>query len=164
MGGGGGCVSEEFGVLRGSSLSPVVMLDESDGAVSGCGGSFASDRGLGGSGGGIGLVADGASGMSWEFCCATRAPVRNNVNPRTSAALIFVAIPASPYLALELSLSPVLPAYHSFTRQKPLHWVPPDPSHFSGTSDAETSGFGASNHYSLLQDRLAKFGDKNSDD
>lgn len=93
-------MSEEFGVLRGSSLSPVVMLDESGWGVSGCDGSFAPGRGLGASGGGKGLVADGVSGMSWEFCCANRATGRNNVNPRTSVALIFAAIPESPYLSI----------------------------------------------------------------
>ena len=48
---------------------------------------------LGGSGGGIGRVAEGASGMSSGFCCAATAPASINMSPRISTVLVFVAIP-----------------------------------------------------------------------
>jgi len=60
--------------------------------------------GLGASGGGIGRVADGASGMSSGFCCAAKVPVSRTISkpavnptlkndsPSPSRTLIFVAI------------------------------------------------------------------------
>lgn len=80
------------------SFDPVVTPapELSGGGASGVVSSFAPGRGLGGSGGGIGRVADGASGISSGFCCAAKAPASNNVSPRISTVLIFLAIPDSP--------------------------------------------------------------------
>jgi len=65
--------------------SGFVPEPESGGGISGCDSSFAPGRGLGGAGGGMGRVADGASGMSSGFCCAASAPASNpHSNPHTS--------------------------------------------------------------------------------
>jgi hypothetical protein len=101
IGGGAGFASVESGALRGSSFDPVVTPapELSAGGALGCVSSslLAPGRGLGSSGGGIGRVADGASGMSSGFCCAARAPAsnptNNNDSPSLSSALVFVTIP-----------------------------------------------------------------------
>jgi hypothetical protein len=90
----------ESGALRGISFDPVVTPapDLSGGGASGLVSSSTSapGRGLGGSGGGMGRVADGASGISSGFCCAAKTPASNNASPRISTVLIFLAIPDSP--------------------------------------------------------------------
>ena len=73
----------------------MVRSDASGGGVFDLVSSSAPGRGLGGSGGGMGRVADGASGISSGFCCAIRVLARDNASPRSSATLIFLAIPDS---------------------------------------------------------------------
>jgi len=106
MGGGGvEFAGVESGVLRGSSFEGVVEeLEVSDGGANGISSSLAPGRGLGGSGGGTGRVAEGASGMSVDDCCAARVPASgpasdigsnpasSNATPSLTGALIFVDI------------------------------------------------------------------------
>ena len=92
---------------------------------------------LGGAGGGIGRVADGASGMSSGFSCAARAGASDNASHRISAVLIFVAITGIPYhlllsIIFLLTRAPLVPALYT-------------------DSDAQPRLFGASNHYGTLQ-------------
>ena len=74
----------------GRSCDPVVTpLPVVSGGVES--GWLACSRGLGEAGGGIGRVADGASGMSPGCCCwAGRPPVKRRLNPRISSVLVFV--------------------------------------------------------------------------
>ncbi len=71
--------------------------------------SSAPGRGLAGSGGGIGRVAEGASGISSGLCCAARPPASHKLIPIISSALVFILIVLPPNrivitLATKLSL------------------------------------------------------------
>jgi hypothetical protein len=117
MGGGGGVSLVEpleLGALRGISFDPLVTpspvsLDEEEGAfwslelelaLSGEAASgWESARGLGGSGGGMGREADGASGISSGFCWANRAPASITETPSIGSHLVFLLIP-TPFIFL----------------------------------------------------------------
>jgi hypothetical protein len=100
----------ELGALRGISFDPLVTpspvsLDEEEGAfwsfaLSGEAASgWESARGLGGSGGGMGREADGASGISSGFCWANRAPASITETPSIGSHLVFLLIP-TPFIFL----------------------------------------------------------------
>jgi hypothetical protein len=99
----GGGVSKECG----SVFDPLVTslpVAAADGAFS-----SAPGRGLAGSGGGIGRVAEGASGISSGFCWATAPPDSHKLIPIISSALVFILIVLPPNrivitLATKLSL------------------------------------------------------------
>jgi hypothetical protein len=89
----GGCRELDSGTSFaewGRSCDPVVTpLPVVSGGVES--GWLACSRGLGSGGGGIGRVADGASGMSpGGCCCAGRPPVKSRLSPRISMMLIFL--------------------------------------------------------------------------
>jgi len=105
IGGGTEFDPVESGLLCGSPFELLMPLSElSAGGASGIFASSTPGRGLGASGGGIGRVADGASGMSSGFCCAAKVPVSRTISkpavnptlkndsPSPSRTLIFVAI------------------------------------------------------------------------
>jgi hypothetical protein len=88
-------------VLWGKSFDELVpLLELSVGGANGISSSFTPGRGLGGSGGGMGRVAEGASGTSSGFCCAARVPVNDPArepasssnSPSLNSALSFVPI------------------------------------------------------------------------
>jgi hypothetical protein len=105
----------ESGALRGSSCEELVveleLLELSDGGASGISSSLAPGRGLAGSGGGTGRVAEGASGMSLGVCCADNGtdkvpasdiesnPASSDASPILNSALVFVAIRKTLYLS-----------------------------------------------------------------
>jgi len=120
MGGGAVCGPVVSGLLRGGSfgfpLLDVRLLDEAESSAAGGGAwelssSLAPGRGLGGSGGGTGRVADGASGISWGFCCAAIMPANDtasspksnnaNLSPNRSLrpAAVFPVVMAKPNLS-----------------------------------------------------------------
>jgi len=65
---------------------------------------LAPGRGLGASGGGIGRVAEGASGISSGFCCAAAVPVVTASNVASSAT----ANPGSTHVTPAFRRSPFL--------------------------------------------------------
>ncbi len=74
----------------GSVFDPLVtslLVESAAGAFS-----SAPGRGLAGSGGGIGRVAEGASGISSGFCWAIAPPPSHKLIPTISSALVFIVI------------------------------------------------------------------------
>jgi hypothetical protein len=169
IGGRAGFWSTVSGALRGASVE-LLIPPELSAAASGALSSSAPGRGLEAAGGGIGRVADGASGMSSGFCCAAAARASDNVKPRISSTLIFVDIPESSifylyYLFFLYSFFFTLSLLSATTllRACVFSTYNGGSRRFFINSDAQSPLFAASNRYSPLQDRLAKFRNKNAD-
>jgi hypothetical protein len=113
------------GAVRGSSFEPVVTPAPELSAGGAAGVAFSSlelelelelESGLGAAGlalgGGMGRVAEGASGMSSGFCCAAATPASNTQSNKDRASLsttqIFVDIPAILYLSFSSALALVV--------------------------------------------------------